>query len=71
VTAASRPPRLPWPPRASRPPAILFSGLLDNFVARHVRPNLRSADEVERAFRVYVRPKLGSRSIYELRRKWR
>ena len=44
-------------------------GLLDNFVARHVRPNLRSASEIERAFRVYVRPKLGSRSIYELRRR--
>jgi integrase len=42
--------------------------LLDNFVARHVRPNLRSAHEVERVFRVYVRPRLGSRSIYELRR---
>ena len=42
--------------------------LLDNFVARHVRPNLRSAHEIERTFRVYVRPRLGSRSIYDLRR---
>jgi integrase len=42
--------------------------LLDDFLARHVRPNLRSADEVERAFRVYVRPRLGHRSIYDLRR---
>jgi integrase len=43
--------------------------LLDNFVARHVRPNLRSADEIERAFRVYVRPRLGNKSIYDLRRR--
>jgi integrase len=46
-----------------------LDSLLDNFVARHVRPNLRSADEVERAFRVYVRPRLGHRSIYDLRRR--
>jgi integrase len=45
------------------------NGLLDNFVARHVRPNLRSADEVERAFRIYVRPRIGTRSIYDLRRR--
>jgi integrase len=43
--------------------------LLDNFIARHVRPNLRSASEIERTFRVYVRPRLGSRSIYDLRRR--
>ena len=35
----------------------------------HVRPNLRSADEVERAFRIYVRPRIGTRSIYDLRRR--
>jgi integrase len=43
--------------------------VLDNFVARHVQPKLRSADEVERTFDVYVRPRLGSRSIYDLRRR--
>jgi Arm DNA-binding domain len=42
--------------------------LLDDFVARYVRPNLRSAGEIERAFRVYVRPRVGHRSIYDLRR---
>ena len=42
--------------------------LLDDFVARHVQPNLRSADEVERCFDVYVRPKLGSKTIPDLRR---
>jgi integrase len=47
----------------------ILDWLLDNFIARHVRPNLRSAHEVERTFRVYVRPRLGHRSIYELRRR--
>lgn len=41
--------------------------LLDKFIARHVR-KLRSADEIERAFRVYVRPRLGHKTIYDLRR---
>ena len=44
-------------------------GLLDNFLERYARPNLRSADEIERCFRVYVRPKIGSKSIYDLRRR--
>ncbi len=43
--------------------------LLDNFIERYARPNLRSADEIERCFRVYVRPKIGSKSIYDLRRR--
>jgi Arm DNA-binding domain/Phage integrase central domain len=46
-----------------------LNALLDEFLARHVRKNLRSADEIERAFRVYVRPHIGSRSIYALRRR--
>jgi integrase len=45
-----------------------MNAVLDNFVARHVRKNLRSAHEVERVFNVYVRPRLGTRTIYELRR---
>jgi integrase len=43
--------------------------LLDNFLERYARPNLRSADEIERCFRVYVRPKIGSKSIYDLKRR--
>ena len=43
--------------------------LLDAFLDRHVRKNLRRADEVERVFNKYVRPRIGSRSIYELRRR--
>jgi integrase len=42
--------------------------VLDSFVERHVRRNLRSADEVERIFNKYVRPRFGTRSIYDLRR---
>jgi integrase len=45
------------------------NGLLDAFVSRHVRPNLRSAHEYERSFNAYVRPRIGSRSIYDLRRR--
>jgi integrase len=43
--------------------------VLDTFLDRHVRKNLSSAAEVERALRVYVRPVLGGRSIYDLRRR--
>jgi integrase len=44
--------------------------VLDQFLARHVRGDkpLRSADEIERAFKVYVRPRIGVKSIYELAR---
>ena len=42
--------------------------VLDNFLARHVRPNLRSAREIERTFTIYVRPKIGGKSIYDLKR---
>ena len=43
--------------------------LLDNFLERYARPKLRSAHEIERCFRVYVRPKIGSKSIYDLKRR--
>ena len=41
---------------------------LDDFVTRYARPNLRSSDEVERCFRVYVRPRLGGKAMYDLTR---
>ncbi len=45
------------------------SWLLDDFVTRYVRANkLRSADEVERVLDRYVRPRLGAKSVYQLRR---
>ena len=46
--------------------------LLDDFLTRYVRKHekeLRSADEIERIFRAMVRPALGRRSIYDLRRR--
>src|SRR5690348_2388578 len=44
--------------------------VLDQFLARYVRGEkpLRSADEIERAFKVYVRPRIGSKPIYALER---
>jgi integrase len=52
--------------------AHTLDALLDDFLARHVRKQekaLRSADEIERIFRATVRPALGRRSIYDLRRR--
>ena len=46
------------------------NAVLDSFLARYVRKQgLRSADEIERTFKVYVRGHLGNRSIYDLRRR--
>ena len=44
------------------------NAVLDLFIARHVK-NLRSAKTVERCLEVYVRPRIGSKSIYDLKRK--
>jgi integrase len=41
--------------------------VLDQYLSRHVR-KLRNSYEVERIFRVYVRPKLGKLSIYDISR---
>ena len=43
--------------------------LFDAFLDRYVRKNLRRADEVERVFDKYVRPRIGAKSIYDLRRR--
>jgi integrase len=45
------------------------NAVLDAFVQRHVRKNLRAAQEVERVFDKYVRPAIGAKCIYELRRR--
>jgi integrase len=42
---------------------------LDSFLSRYVRPNLRSAAEVERCFNVYVRPAIGTMPLYSVRRR--
>jgi integrase len=63
--------RDPAAERASKRAATTntLDAVLDTFLDRHVRKNnLSSAAEVERALRVYVRPTLGKRSIYDLRR---
>jgi integrase len=44
------------------------NAILDIFVARHVK-QLRSGYQVERAFDVYVRPRIGKTTIYDLRRR--
>jgi integrase len=50
--------------------ASTLDALLDTFVERYVRRNgLRSAPEIERTFDKYVRPRIGSKVIYELRRR--
>jgi integrase len=41
--------------------------MLDAFVADHVS-ELRSGDQIERAFNKYVRPRIGGKSIYDLKR---
>lgn len=43
------------------------NAILDAFVKRHAS-NLRSADQIEHAFDAYVRPALGAKSIYEVKR---
>jgi integrase len=50
--------------------ANTVNALLDDFLREYVRgpDTLRSADQVERAFNVYVRPRIGTKSIYDLRR---
>ena len=42
--------------------------VLDDYIARYARPNSRSVDQIERAFNVDVRPKIGEKAITELRR---
>ncbi len=39
-----------------------------SFLERHVRKNLRSAEEVERIFEKYVRPRIGAKAVSEIRR---
>jgi integrase len=54
---------------------ITVDAVLDDFLTRYVRKGangqpkgLRSADEIERVFRVYVRPRLGGKAIHDLAR---
>jgi integrase len=47
---------------------VTVNHLLDEFLDRYARPNLRSADAIARAFEVYVRPRIGAKSIYAVTR---
>jgi integrase len=50
--------------------ANTLDAVLDSFLARYVQAQgLRSADEIERTFKVYVRDRLGGKSIYDLKRR--
>jgi integrase len=56
--------------QAKHADANTVTALLDNFVERYVRKNgLRRGYEVERIFDRYVRPRIGKKPIYELRRR--
>jgi integrase len=51
--------------------ASTVNRLLDDFLKLYVRKEdeeLRTADEIERTFTKYVRPRIGDKSIYEIRR---
>ena len=54
--------------RKARAGAASVNAILDGFLDRHVRKNLRSAAEVERIFDKYVRPRIGGRALCALRR---
>lgn len=57
--------------RATETGESTVSGVLDDFVKRHVRNKdapLRSADQIEDAFERLVKPVIGKVSIYELKR---
>jgi integrase len=42
---------------------------LDNFIERYVRPNNRSAADIERIFRRHVRPRIGKKAMAEIARR--
>jgi integrase len=61
----------PLEDRKPTPTARTVSGVLDDFLARHVNNKdapLRSADEYKSAFERLVKPRIGKRDILELRR---
>jgi len=54
---------------AASGPAKTVGDVLDDFLKGHVRPNLRSAANVESALNRFVRPRLGGLDIYSLGRR--
>jgi integrase len=53
---------------AARADDNTVDAILDTFLERHAK-KLRSSYEIERVFNVYVRPRIGAKSIYELKRR--
>jgi integrase len=61
----------PLADRAPIPATKSVSGVIDDFMSRHVRNKerpLRSADQIQSAFDRLVKPRIGKIGVYELRR---
>src|SRR5579863_9727166 len=61
----------PLKDRAPIPATKSISNVIDDFMTRHVRNKerpLRSADQIQSAFDRLVKPRIGKRGVYELRR---
>jgi integrase len=61
----------PLKDRAPIPATKSVSNVIDDFMTRHVRNKerpLRSADQIQSAFDRLVKPRIGKRGVYELRR---
>lgn len=54
--------------RAKLATSNTVDAILDKFEARY-SSKLRSGDQIKRAFKVYVRPRIGEKSIYDLKRR--
>jgi len=56
-------------PRTSKAGAMTVATLVESYLAKHVRPNLRSAKQVERRLRKNVLPLVGSVRLADLHRR--
>lgn len=55
--------------RAEEAQAMTVAHMIESFLEKHVRPNLRSADETERRFNRSVIPIIGAMKVAELHRR--
>ena len=56
-------------PRTHKAGAVTVAMLAENFLAKHVKPNLRSAKQVERRIRKNVIPMIGGVRLADLHRR--
>jgi integrase len=56
-------------PRTHKAGAMTLAALIESFLAKHVRPNLRSAKQVERRLRKNVLPLIGNVQLADLHRR--